>query len=166
MKKITNIHCKIYLINTFAGTATGEWKYMGKTIDENGDILRKFSHEEEGIVEIIQNGNYLSIYDRIITKQKTWQEYLTKHFSHPVYDGEKYSLKEMLDMYLAGAEHGRQHQSGYARFIVYNNEDCLEVELGNKMPMFIKLSELKDFGYVPKVKQSADDFLHEHWNWY
>lgn len=171
MKKITNIHCKIYLTYMFSGTMTSEWKYMEKTINENGDTIRKFSHEKQGVVEIIQNGNYLSIYNRItmnVTEfsNETWQEYLVQHFSHRVYAGNNFTLKEMLDMYLATVEHSLQHDSGYAKYTIYNQAEGVEVDTGNMEPLFIAMNDLKNFGYVPKPNQSAEDFIAEHWNWY
>lgn len=95
---------------------------------------------------------------------KPWRESLTEHFSHPSYNGQILPPEQMLDEALATAEHGLQHGAQCVKFDSVDGIDGLQVTLAT--PLFFPLVDLAGFGYVPSARQSAEDFVQEHWNWY
>ncbi len=94
----------------------------------------------------------------------SWKNILKQHFSHPAFNGQVFTEKEMLDEFLSAVEHGIQHES---RSVAFDGLDFVVSDApANLGEVRIPLSDLSSYGYVPKKKQKAEDFLQNNWNCY
>jgi hypothetical protein len=188
---ITTDDCKAFIKTNsklLGLNSNKKWKRTRKYKDGQL-ILRDFSNDNSDILTIAENDQEeFFIYKKIVSKQKVisplvvnntnnfltsnWLTYLTQHFSNSCYQGQRYSHQEMLDEYLATIQHGIQHEQYIKKEIYFKKQGQNTFLVLPNMtdygdaPIYIDVTELKKFGYSPKKKQSAFDFIDENWNLY
>lgn len=162
MTKITLLQCKRFLVKSFPGTKAEQWLKIDKKENGNGQIFRQFSHEQLGIQTLLEENNTLTLDHTPIKQMMTWKENLEQHFSDPCYEGEIYTLTQMLDEYLIVVFNGVINGDCTVSFEFIDGQEYLVSDLDDDND--IPLSELAKLGYVKKFGQSAKDFLQTYWN--
>lgn len=192
---ITTEDCKNFIKKNskLLGYASDTWKRVRK-YKEGKFVLRDFSNSKGDVLTVCEDERQnLFFYknasptesaekpvsNAIVASSKepkifsNWLKLAIEHYSAPCYKDADYSSHQrMLDECLATIQHGMQHdtydekdiyfkvESG-VEFLVFPNISDTEADF-----MAISLNELSTFGYIPKKKQSAYDFVDENWNWY
>lgn len=192
---ITTEDCKNFIKKNskLLGYSSDNWKRVRK-YKEGKFVLRDFTNNKGDVLTVCEDERqnlffYKSasptenaektVNEAIVANSKepkiysNWLKLATEHYSAPCYKNDDYSSPQrMLDECLAAIQHGMQHdtygkkdiyfkvESG-VEFLVFPNISETEADF-----MAISLNELSTFGYIPKKKQSAYDFVDENWNWY
>ena len=174
---ITTENCKKFIKQNsqLMKHSNDKWKRIRK-YKEGNLILRDFSNSDGDILTVCEDESQnLSFYKQDTEQQKmhsNWLRLLTAHYSDPCYSKYDYTPQRMLEEYLAGIQHGMQHNDFKENEIYFKTQSSVTwLVLPNGVDsdddcIMIDLKELKKFGYIPQKDQSGYSFVDANWNWY
>lgn len=162
MSEITLLQCQRFLAKSFPETKAQQWKKLHKEENSNGPIYRKFNHELLGEKTLLEKNNTLILDNSVTVEYYTWKENLEEHFSDQCYEGETYTLQQMIYEYLIIVQNGVQNGDCTVSFEFIDGQECLVSDLNDDYNIPIK--ELEKLGFTRKSGQSAEKYLSMYWN--